>query len=424
MTNKTTLNKIYTVDFFDKKNSFIRTSYYDDEVKKVVVRRKSFGLSSIKDDAARKAKGEQLVDQLTKWLSLGQHYKLFSEEALKELLEKEQGNPPKEVKQEKKKKKKSKRKKYRKYPHINTPILQAMEKARELKCNFERYNTNKSYSSHINRFTEWLLIQGYGDLTCKEMSHFIAYEYLDYYQFTLERRKTTVNNVFIHNRAIWFALKKRGYCKINPFTEWDPLREEKKLRRKFNKEEAVAVLEKVYKTDKVLFFAIIMQYGCLVRPAEMRRLRLFDIHLDQGLIIIPSDAAKNWRERVVTIPAFLLPYFDHPFWESYEKDCYLFGPKGIPNKYKSCGRDMLYKRHRKVLIELHEKGVLSNIVGLQFYSWKDTGITDVINQLGLMTAMNHAGHKDYSTTLRYYDKNRINKRMLGMEDQYLGDSAP
>jgi len=64
-----------------------------------------------------------------------------------------------------------------------------------------------------------------------------------------------------------------------------------------------------------------------------------------------------------------------------------------------------------------ECGELKNIAGLTWYSWKDTGITDALEDLPLMAVRDQAGHSDAKMTLKYYHKARVNKGMQRLKNR-------
>ncbi len=69
------------------------------------------------------------------------------------------------------------------------------------------------------------------------------------------------------------------------------------------------------------------------------------------------------------------------------------------------------KKHRDILRKLKENGSLNDITGLQWYSWKDTGITDALDDIPLLAVQDQAGHSTPEMTLLYRHKKLINKKI-------------
>lgn len=78
----------------------------------------------------------------------------------------------------------------------------------------------------------------------------------------------------------------------------------------------------------------------------------------------------------------------------YENDNYLFGRNFLPSS-EQAPDDIFNKRWAQVRREL---GWPEEI---KFYSLKDSGIRDLSNAAGVVTARNQARHTDISTTNKY-----------------------
>lgn len=66
----------------------------------------------------------------------------------------------------------------------------------------------------------------------------------------------------------------------------------------------------------VLFLAIVLEHYCLIRPAELRRMKLGAIDFSKSVIRISEDVAKMNVARTVTVPLglwkYLKPYAEYP----------------------------------------------------------------------------------------------------------------
>jgi len=353
--------------------------------------RPTFNLNRIKDLKIRCERAEILRESIHAWLRAGFLYEDWSEH---------RPYPDKSKKISEK--------------HI-TPVKEALKIAQKIKCNSSKENTNRSYKSHITRFIEWLDLRGMGNALCLHFTKAHALEYLDYYLIELRRSNVTHNNVLRHQRSIWNTLKDRGFVRENPFDDIKFLRKEKKKRRNFHEHEIEVILPYIYENDRYLFYAIILEYVCLIRPTELTFLKFYDVIVDEGIVVVSSEAAKNSKERYAIIPDAFRHFFLEEFWTKYPLDYFIFGSGGKPHCCERISKGNLYKRHKRILDKLNKSGDLKDISGLTLYSWKDTGITDLIDQLGLMAACDQAGHSKPDTTLMYRHRRRINKKMKGFQ---------
>jgi hypothetical protein len=73
----------------------------------------------------------------------------------------------------------------------------------------------------------------------------------------------------------------------------------------------------------------------------------------------------------------------------------------------------MYRLHKGILEDLQREGALGDIAGLQWYSWKDTGITEALEQVPILHVQDQAGHHSPEMTLKYRHKKRKNAGMDG-----------
>ena len=358
--------------------------------------RPTFDLNRIHNMPDRHERGRDLCKKLRFWLEQGFYFEDFNELEVIHLIKKQ------EQKQAKAKNKTEKQ---------LITVLDALEIGLRLKHNPEKTSTNNSYASHVRRFTIFLKKYGYSELSISNIDQEIIYEYLDYYKLNRGVRNNTINNIITHLKSIFYSLKSRGYLKENPFVGMKKYKQEEKIRRNFTEEEASLILRTVYEEDIMLFYSIILIYACLLRPCELRRLRFRDINLNKFVVSLDGKRTKSGHSRTAAIPTELQPYFEAGFWKEYPEHYFIFGNNVEPHPEKPCGKSSLYRRHEKLLKQLHKKGLLKSIQGLHYYSWKDTGITQIIDTIGLVVAYDQAGHKDIKDTMKYRHATRVNEKV-------------
>lgn len=289
----------------------------------------------------------------------------------------------------------------------------AVEKARNAKFNLTEENTHRSYRSICNVFLKYCKKEKLLKLPSTKFSKRMAYSFLDN---LLEERKVkgkTYNNYIIHLRSIWYEMINREIIPKSTPNPWVGMKqaneEVDKVRRSFSIEERSIIADYIYKNDLYLFWAILLQYYCFLRPVELRRLRFSDFDLEKGTIFISASVnRKSKRSRTVTIPAFPLEIFRQEAFTKHPTNYLIFGEKFRPHRNIPCSPNAMNKKHKRILRKLVKAEKLSDIEGLVFYSWKYTGITDMSKNVSLINLQRQTGHSKPETTLIYYKPDEIN----------------
>ena len=351
--------------------------------------RLTFNLNRIKDISSRIKRGEELVDKINWWLEQGRPISLFNENNVPDsaLLENEQDWLGK------------------------TNVVEAVDYILKLKERTTRRDTMRSYRSTAKYFLLYLKKHRWDRLSVNAITRRHASGYMDSCLVERNLGAYAYNNNLRYMRAIFNELVRKEYLHVNPWGEIPYMEKTEKVRRNFTLDEAQIVIRRVRRESELLFYALLLEYCCFMRPSEIMRLQGEDIDLNEGMVMLPSSKAKTKKTRYKTIPADFLHYFDHNFFKNIPPRYYIFGKGFKPGKPTHCNRDDMGKRHRKILLKLKKEGGLKDINGLQWYSWKDTGITDALENMPILAVQDQAGHHSPEMTLRYRHKKRINKQM-------------
>lgn len=286
-------------------------------------------------------------------------------------------------------------------------FVQALAEAVDLKHS-EKWRTNKSFSENARWMTEFFESKGWGGLRCSmlEMSHVQAY-----FDHLLLKKKRVANSTYNSRRnnlrALFSELVDREYIpenfikKIKPRPKTDP------IRRPLSEQE-VQILVRHIREDRALWLAYLLLGWLAIRPGEMRDLRVGQVDLKRGVVTFPGSQSKNRRNSVVTIPAGLLPEFEAFELDKYPARHYLFGAgKGKHNTHlqpgaAQIGVNSLSHKFRTLVRDLHKRGVLQDITGLQLYSLKDTLAIYLIDHgVHVESAMLHFRHSSLEMFQRY-----------------------
>ena len=301
------------------------------------------------------------------------------------------------------------------YPLFHTPLHKAFNEMIEIKCQTDKKNSKKSYRHIASIFNDFIEKKRIASTPVSQMLKRDAFAFMD--SITLKGgANTTFNNRLRDIRIIWNELKRREYTDNSPFDNIKYKKKSPKKRRNLTEHERISIAEYAKEHDLWLFRAIVMEYYLLIRPCELARLRFGDFNFEQGTVRLSEEITKNGKSAVLTIPAVALAYLlEGGDFTKYSTNYLVFGSKFVPNATKPVSENWLNYRHSVVLKalrgndEIADSVILQDITGISFYSWKDTGITDLANDLtvGIFKASQQARHADTRTTLLYYHQSAI-----------------
>jgi len=286
----------------------------------------------------------------------------------------------------------------------DTLLVEAMDIAEKLKCNTDRQRTIDVVTSMCRIFKTFLKKRGWLKLRVKDFTRRKAMAFLDYGVIERGIQARTYNNYIERMKSLMYELVQREYIAEgeNPFSGIKKKKVTGKKRRAFHDVERHVVAKHIEAVDKWLFLGLQLQYHCFVRPIEMRRMRVHMIDLKEGVIRLPAEVTKNKESATITIPKMLLPYLNGFGLEGFNQRWLLFGAGGKPHPSKCCGHNTYNLRHKKILASLFKDGLLDDIEGLSYYSWKDTGAMELFKKgVNLLEIMRQLRHKELNTTQQY-----------------------
>jgi len=280
-----------------------------------------------------------------------------------------------------------------------TPISDALQTALRIKLQSNRLETRNTYGSTAGIFADWLNAEQLASRPVVKFGKKEAMAFLDHVRLKRGVGERTYNNYLICLKALFNELKAREYITVNPFDQVQKLRAPQKQRRNFTQEERRKVAAWISANDPGLFRAVLLSYYCFIRPNEMRQMQIGCIDIAGRLIRLPASITKTDKPRAVTIPESILPAL-LPVCDQAKPTAYLFGKNLLPGS-APCGKNAFNLRHREALETLLRSGAIDTIAGLSFYSWKDSGLTDLSEDVSILDLMKQAGHHDPKITMRY-----------------------
>jgi len=297
-------------------------------------------------------------------------------------------------------------------------LLRALEKAFEIKSMECRRETMLDYRSYLNNFKGYLTHVEQKDIVLLDFGKRNALEYLDYLLLEKQHQPITRNNNLRGMKVLFNVLKGREYVEENPFIGIKMLQVKQKRRKVFSKTESKIITNYLKQTDQELLLAVSLCYYCALRRTEMRRLKIENINLEKGLILLDGTQTKNKKLGSITLPPHFNKYLKEIRIDKYPAHYYVFS-KNLLRGETPCATNAIPKRHREMLRSLHAQGLLYDIEGKSFYSWKDTAARDMIEAgVSAPTLQKHFRHSSLTTTQRYLESFGVkNEQISGWEKE-------
>lgn len=264
-----------------------------------------------------------------------------------------------------------------------------------------RPDTMRSYKSFRKVFSDWM------DAECKGMAigsvnRLVAVRFMDSL-FAGGLHGRSYNNRLKQGKAFFSWCVEKCYAKENPFATIKAKREEPKKRVLVPpdvRQSIKAYLEGRSPGQKALFLLV---FDSLIRPIEAWRLKIGNVHFDQGYIYIDESVSKTHYSRIATLTSDAVELL-RAMTDGHGQDEYLFGPNYVPGK-----KQIRYQNFREHWSKMREELHLSK--EMQLYSLRDSGINEMLKSgIDPLTVMQHADHHDLGITTRY--ANHVDPRLV------------
>jgi site-specific recombinase XerD len=169
------------------------------------------------------------------------------------------------------------------------------EKSKEL-----RKDSMRCYTSFSNIFLSWIN-RTTPTLYCSLFNKSQAIRFLDYIYNERNVSARTYNDYLKLSRCFFEWAVEKGYCKENPFLRI-------KMKKKTTKERTiidVANRKRIaeHLKGKPFLLVCMLVYHSLIRPKEIRNLKIGDIDMAGHCIKVSGEIAKNHKTRYAAISA-------------------------------------------------------------------------------------------------------------------------
>ena len=184
------------------------------------------------------------------------------------------------------------------------------------------------------------------------------------------------------------------YCKDNPFAGIKTKREAEKKRIMVPPDDRKRITEYCREKNEGLLLVCQLVYSALIRPKEIRLIKVSDVNLAGHYIHIRGEVAKTHYSRIATMNPELEAVVS-AWIANAKKDDYLIG-----RDYKACAVPQSNSRFIKDWAKMREELRLPE--EMQLYSLRDSSMNEMLKAgIDYLTVLQHADHHDLSITTRY-----------------------
>lgn len=282
-------------------------------------------------------------------------------------------------------------------------LSKAIELFLQDKGKHARKSTFRSYQSYCSIFGEWAARKGVGGKICALIDADTVRSFVEDTDREKMPSARTYNNYcsFLYTLFDWMRRKK--HISSNPAEGLEKRRTDRKIRTTIPPEDRKRIKDHFLESAPRYYYVMQMCYRLFVRPNEIVQLRIRDIDLDEGLLRIPARVAKNHNERIVALPPELAEYFST--LSSYPDHYYIFADR---HTYEPGERKIAPTRIAETWKNMRDK--LKLPASYQFYSLKDTGITEMLEAGAPAKYVKElADHHSLEMTERYTHKSEAKK---------------
>lgn len=274
------------------------------------------------------------------------------------------------------------------------------EKTKEL-----RKDTIRSYKSCATMLCKFVLSK-HPNLRAGAFTAPVAVDFMEYVYSTKNITARTYNNYLKTSRAICQWMVDHYYMPINPFEKIKLKRAEPKKRGILSSETRRKLCEYLSVESPMFLLVCYLVYYSLIRPKEIRCLRVQDIRLSDKYIVIRSDVAKNHKERYAAITPEIVKLILELKILTYPPTFYVVG-----ENFKTSEKATYDTYFTKYFISLRKKLRLPD--DAQLYGLRDTAIYENLKAgVDPLTIKQHADHHSLKMTdiySKHADPNLVEK---------------
>lgn len=284
-------------------------------------------------------------------------------------------------------------------PFASSRLREVMDSFLRIKAKENEDNSMRSYRSYVKTLKSWLTESGYpDDMFVCSFTHAVAMDFMNHVEDDERISPRTFNNYRAFYTLLWNWMKEKGYTTANPFVsiKKKPKRLTKKIRRTLSDDEVNRLVDFLSKENPCYLAACLLCYCCFLRPKEICSLFWRDIDLEKQVVRVDEGIAKNDNSSYRTIPDVVVPYLRR--LNSLRSDWYVFSD---PHTFGSGSKKMCSREISRFWNDIVRPGCKFSM-DLQFYSLKDTGISNMAESgIPLTFVQQQADHSSVAVTEIY-----------------------
>ena len=286
---------------------------------------------------------------------------------------------------------------FKTFEYCKIQFLQQIQS--DINKNIKRVDTLRSYSSMLAMIDKYIAEKKINLKMMLEYNRVFLVNFLDWILYERNNSPRTYNNHLLFARTFINHCVGRGYLKENFAVGLPKKQETAKVRQilTFEVKQKLKLLE----AENFNFFVLCMAtYFCFLRRTELTKLKVDDIFIANNYIQISGESSKNKKSESVTIPSAYIGMLATHLQNAKNTD-FLFSD----NNFKAGSKQLNPKKISDVWAKFRIEKNVPNIY--QFYSLKDTGITDLLNSgIAAIKVRDQARHYDLKITEKYTARNK------------------
>ena len=303
-------------------------------------------------------------------------------------------------------------------PRSSRSIKEALDSFLLVKEREVEIQSLRSYRSYIRCLQEWLRTNGYKDSSPMfSLTRETARLFLQDLELNPKISARTYNNYLSFMVTLFDWVAERGFITDNIFEGFHkkPKKLTAKKRRLLKADELNRLFSWLEVHNRDYLAVVLLCYCCFIRPKEIALLKCSDIDLERQVVHVRPEIAKNDNESFRTIPDAMLPILRR--MDLTRQDWYLFGKNRNKAEVFRPGPEAVSEKKFADYWNRFVRPALGFGQEIQFYSLKDTGITNMIgNGIPINLVQQQADHSSVAMTAIYVGRqSAANTRLKEVE---------
>ena len=260
-------------------------------------------------------------------------------------------------------------------------------------------NTISTYTSKYRVFQMWCNREGLGENDITAFDNKVIVAFFNYLNNERESSHVTYKKYKQLLDGLFEYIVEEGMLPFNPVQKLPKCtRVIEKAPSPIADEDVLKFIRRI-KADRQMYLFVLFEYYCLMRPGEIRMMKIGWINWGRKVVMIPKEHSKTRMSKMPIIPdEFILLLRDEFALHNFEKDWYVIGKYGQPGP-ECLGKNTMRYRFNKIRDELKMPQ------DYMLYSWKHTANVRLeANNFSVVERMMQNGHTSIVTTEKYTKK--------------------